>query len=74
MSREISIIEMEQIADFYLVDLIDLVDEEVIFKIPETSIHGLRHDEVSKQDFKSIAEFGRIIKNYQKLKNLTKEL
>ena len=43
------------------------------FKMPETSIHGLRHEEVSEQDFKSIAEFGRIIKNYKKIKNLTKE-
>ena len=74
MSREISIIEMEQIADFYLVDLTDLLDETVIFKVPEKPIHGLSHYEVSKQDFKSIAEFGRIIKNYQKLKNLSKEL
>jgi hypothetical protein len=42
--------------------------------VPEKPIHGLSHYEVSKQDFKSIAEFGRIIKNYQKLKNLSKEL
>ena len=74
MGREMSIIELEQIADFYVVDLIDIIDEDVIFKAPEKPIHGLSHYEVSKQDFKSIAEFGRIIKNYQKLKNLTKEL
>ena len=71
MITEMSIIEMEQMANFYMTDLFDMIDENANIKIPETSIHGLRHDEVSLEDYKSISEFGRIIMNYQKIKNLT---
>ena len=42
--------------------------------IPNKPIHGLRHDEVTKEDFESIAQFGRIVKNYQKLKRLEYEI
>ena len=74
MVKEMYIIELERLADFYVVDLIDIIDEDVIFKAPEKPIHGLSHYEVSKQDFKSIAEFGRIIKNYQKIQTKLKEV
>jgi hypothetical protein len=68
---EPTLMELERLSDFYLVELEDLMTFEegsIKFKMPETSIHGLRHEEVSEQDFKSIAEFGRIIKNYIKIK------
>ena len=74
MSREMSIIEMERLADFYILDVIDVIDDNVEFVKPASPIHGLHPEDVSDEDFKSIAEFGRIIKNYQKLKNLSKEL
>ena len=43
--------------------------DEIVF--PETPIHGLKHTEVTSEDFKSISEFGKIVKNYQKLKRLS---
>lgn len=63
--------ELEQLADFYMVDLYDLLDgtcENVV--LPENPIHGLHPEDVSQSDFEQIAQFGRIIKNYQKMKNL----
>ena len=69
--KEPTLTELERLSDFYLVELEDLMTFEegsIGFKMPETSIHGLRHEEVSEQDFKSISEFGRIIKNYKRIK------
>jgi hypothetical protein len=66
--------ELEQLADFYMVDLYDLLDgtcESVI--IPENPVHGLHHEDVTQQDFESIAHMGRVIKNYQKMKRLENE-
>jgi len=70
--KELTLMELERLSDFYLVELEDLMTFEegsIEFKLPETSIHGLYHTEVSVQDFKSISEFGRIIKNYKKIKS-----
>lgn len=68
---EPTVMELESLADFYMMDLYDIMDdkfENII--IPEKPLHGLRHDEVTKKDFESIAQFGRIVKNYQKMKRL----
>jgi hypothetical protein len=63
--------ELESLSDFYVMDLYDMMDDDFEKPvIPNRPIHGLRHDEVTKQDFDSIAQFGRIIKNYQKMKRL----
>jgi len=63
--------ELERLSDFYVMDLYDMMDDNFEKPvIPNKPIHGLRHDEVTKQDFDSIAQFGRIIKNYQKMKRL----
>jgi hypothetical protein len=75
MAKETTIMEMERLSDFYVTDLYDMMDdkfENVI--IPENPIHGLHHDNVTPQDFESISEFGRIIKNYQKMKRLTESI
>jgi hypothetical protein len=62
--------ELEELANFYLVDTYDMIKgDEIVF--PETPIHGLKHTEVTSEDFKSISEFGKIVKNYQKLKRLS---
>ena len=62
--------ELEELADFYLVDLYDMINgDEIVF--PEEPIHGLKHTEVTSEDFKSIAQFGKIVKNYQKLNRLS---
>lgn len=69
--KETTIIELERLSDFYVMDLYDMMDDNFEKPvIPNKPIHGLRHDEVTKQDFESIAQFGRIIKNYQKMKRL----
>ena len=65
-----SLNELEELSDFYMVDLYDMIKgEDIVF--PETPIHGLKHTEVTSEDFKSISEFGKIVKNYQKLKRLS---
>ena len=63
--------ELEKLADFYVIDLYDIMDddfENVV--IPKSSMHGLKHDEVTPQDFESISQFGKIIKNYIRIQNL----
>jgi hypothetical protein len=69
--KQPSVTELERLSDFYVMDLYDMMDDNFEkLVIPNRPIHGLRHDEVSKQDFDSIAQFGKIIKNYQKMKRL----
>lgn len=73
--KEPTVMELELLSDFYVMDLYDMMDDN--FKkpvIPKKPIHGLRHDEVTKEDFVSIAQFGRIVKNYQKMKRLENEI
>lgn len=68
---EPTVMELESLADFYMMDLYDIMDDKFEnIVIPENPLHGLRHDEVTKQDFKSIAQFGKIVKNYQKMKRM----
>jgi hypothetical protein len=74
MSKELSIIELERLADFYILDVIDIIDDKVEFVKPASPIHGLHPEDVSVNDFVAIAQFGKIIKNYQKIKNLTQKI
>ena len=69
--KQPTITELERLSDFYVMDLYDIMDDNFEKPIiPVRPIHGLRHDEVTKQDFDSIAQFGKIIKNYQRMKRL----
>ena len=73
--KEPTVMELERLSDFYIMDLYDMMDDNFEKPIiPNKPIHGLRHDEVTKEDFESIAQFGRIVKNYQKLKRLEYEI
>lgn len=73
--KEQSITEMERLSDFYVMDLYDIMDDKFEnIVIPKNPLHGLHHTDVSEQDFNSIAQFGRIVKNYQKLKRITDEI
>lgn len=73
--KQPTVMELERLSDFYMMDLYDMMDDNFEKPvIPQKPIHGLRHDEVTKQDFESIAQFGRIVKNYQKLKRLEHEI
>ena len=75
LRKESSITDLERLSDFYVMDLYDMMDDKFETPIiPKNPIHGLRHDEVTEQDFEGIAQFGRIIKNYQKLKRLADEV
>jgi hypothetical protein len=62
--------EIEKLADFYIIDLYNVLLFDDRFVIPENPIHGLKHTEVTPEDFDSIAKFGKIIKSYKKLKRL----
>lgn len=69
--KQPSLNELEKLADFYIMDLYDLMDdkfENVV--IPDRPIHGIHHTDVEPEDFESIAQMGKIIKNYQKMKRL----
>lgn len=69
--KELKINELERLSDFYVMDLYDMMDDKFEKPvIPERPIHGLRHTDVSKQDFESIAQFGRIVKNYQRMQRI----
>jgi hypothetical protein len=73
--KEPTVMELERLSDFYIVDLYDMMDDNFEKPvIPNNPIHGLHHEEVTKEDFESIAQFGRIVKNYQKLKRLEYEI
>jgi hypothetical protein len=60
--------ELEKIADFYMVDLLSIIDD--IDSVIEKSPIKLNHKSVSKQDFDTISQFGRIVKNYCKMLEL----
>lgn len=70
-AREIPIMLLEKLADFFRVDLTDLIEENP--KVQKTNIaFAFRVSEFSQEDFESIAHFGRIVRNYFKLKELMK--
>lgn len=69
--KELTVTELERLSDFYVMDLYDIMDDRFEKPvIPEKPIHGLRHTDVSKEDFESISQFGRIVKNYQKMQRI----
>ena len=50
MVKEMSIIELEQLADFYILDVIDVIDDKVEFVKPASPIHGLHPEDVSDEE------------------------
>jgi len=69
--KELTVTELERLSDFYVMDLYDMMDDKFEKPvIPKKPIHGLLHTDVSKQDFESIAQFGRIVKNYQRMQRI----
>ncbi len=65
---------MEKISDFYFEDLADMIDEKGNLVIPNHRFFSIKHNEVSSEDFESISQFGRIVKNYSKMKMLTSSI
>lgn len=73
--KEPTITELERLSDFYVMDLYDMMDDKFEKPvIPERPIHGLIHTDVSREDFESIAQFGRIVKNYQKMQRIENQI
>jgi len=71
-SREIPIILLEKLADFFRVDMADLMEDKP--EIQKTNIaFAFRAGEFNREDFESIAHFGKIVRNYFKLKDLMKD-
>jgi hypothetical protein len=69
--KEPTLTELEMLSDFYIMDLYDLMNDDYTDIVkPENPIHGLHPEDVSEKDYKSMCEFGRIVKNYQKMKRL----
>jgi hypothetical protein len=66
--KEPTLTQLEKLADFYVMDLYDIMNDDYTdIVVPEKPIHGLLHTDVTEEDFESLAQFGRIIKNYQKI-------
>lgn len=67
-----TLVEMEKLADFYQLDLYDMIDSqnEGELIIPENPIHGLNPEDLSIEDFEVIVQFGRIVKNYKRMKRI----
>lgn len=72
--NQFTITELEQLSDFYILDLADVMDEEGNINFPETNIFGLKPADVHPDDYVSLAQFGRIVKNYRRIKRISKEL
>ena len=66
-----TIMEMEKISDFYLTDLADMLDKDCNLVIPEKGPFELNYLEASPEDFDAISQFGKIVKNYLRMKRLT---
>lgn len=70
-SREIPILLLEKLADFFRVDMVDLMEDNP--EILKTNIaFAFRANAFSSEDFDSIAHFGKIVRNYFKLLELNK--
>lgn len=72
--NQFTITELEQLADFYSIDLADVMDEEGNISFPEKNMFGLKPADVHTDDYVSMAQFGRIVKNYRRIKRISKEL
>ncbi len=65
--------ELEKIADFYICDLDDILDENCNLSINK-NIHNLDHNTIGKLDFDAISKFGKIVKNYNKMTRLNERI
>ena len=62
----------------YLDYILKVIDDDTRWNgkeivIPEKSIIGLKHDEVSEEDFEPISSFGKIVKNYKRMQRLNEK-
>ncbi len=71
-SRKISVDYLKKIADLFGINMIDLMDETPGASIINSSL-SFRCKDFSEKNYKQIASFMRIIKNYHKMKSLANE-
>lgn len=68
-AREISLDVLERLADLFGVDL-NLFFTENVEEVSTDLAFAFRANELNEKDLDGIATFRRIIKNYQRIKNL----
>jgi len=68
--KNVNLEQIERLSNFYGIELHDIIDGDGNLKTPQNPIHQLKPEEVSESDFEVIVQFGKIIKNYAKLKSL----
>jgi transcriptional regulator with XRE-family HTH domain len=71
-AREIPLELLEKLADLFGVDLEIFFSNSVEEATTELAF-AFRADELNKKDFESIADFRKIIRNYQRMVNLEKK-
>lgn len=64
--KTMNITELEELADFYFIEISELFDDAGELVIPEKTPFGFSPNDVHHDDYKAICQFGRIVKNYQK--------
>lgn len=71
-SREVPLEVMERLADLFGVDL-EIFFSENVEEVTTNLAFAFRANELNEKDLESIAAFRRVIKNYQRIKNLEKK-
>lgn len=71
-AREVPLEVLEKLADLFGVDL-EIFFIENVEEATTDLAFAFRADELNEKDLESIAAFRRIIKNYQRIKNLEKK-
>lgn len=71
--KTINLEQIERLSNFYGVELHEILDGNGNERKPTNPIHEMKPEEVSAEDFEVIAQFGKIIKNYKKIKRLHEE-
>lgn len=61
---------IELLANFYALDIYDILNDKYEVCRPNSPIHGLHPEDVTEEEFYKIAEWGSLIVKCQKQKNL----
>ena len=62
--------KIEKLANFYVLEVYDILDEEYELHRPLYPIHGLHPEDVTEDEFEKICEWGSLILKCQKQKKL----
>lgn len=67
--REISIINLNKLADLFGIELDDLIEENSVHQVANLAF-AFRSDGIEETDMNSIASFQKVVKNYLKMKDI----